>query len=89
MDHESGVTDEYPGNDVRGDEGDVAAKYAALHNQDAIERVLAEDRRPAGPGAEVCEWCEAEIPEARRQAQPGCTLCVDCQSCKERLKGGM
>lgn len=70
------------------DEGDVANDYAARHNREAIDRVLAESRR-TGAGAEECEWCGNEIPAARRAAVPGRTLCVDCQAIKERLPGGM
>lgn len=46
------------------------------------------DAGRTGPGAEFCEWCEAEIPAGRRAAMPGCTLCVSCQQQKERLKNG-
>ena len=72
------------------DEGDIAADYAARHNRDSINRVLA-GARAAGPVLQTtnCEWCEVDIPEVRRQAVPGCTMCVDCQSVKERLRNGL
>lgn len=71
------------------DEGEVAKDYADRHNQSAIDRVLADARRPVGLSLEICEGCEEEIPEERREKQPGCTRCVACQSVFERLKGGM
>ena len=35
---------------------------------------------PRGESLEVCEECDAEIPEARRKAVPGVRHCVTCQS---------
>ncbi len=71
------------------DEGDVAKSYADRHNQDALNRVLANARRPVGLGSEFCIDCEDEIPADRRQAQPGCTRCAECQRVHERLTVGV
>lgn len=60
----------------------------AQRNQaDEIQRVLHNrPRQTTELGAEICAWCEEDIPMSRRKAVPGCTLCVNCQSQKERLK---
>lgn len=71
------------------DEGDVAKDYADRHNRSAIDRVLAEARRPVGLSLEVCIDCGDEIPAERREKQPGSTRCVECQAVHERLEGGM
>lgn len=84
---ENGWTDEGARDPM--DEGDVAKDYADRHNRSAIDRVLAEARRPVGLSLEICEDCEDEIPAERRKKQPGCTRCVACQSLHERLRGGM
>ncbi len=46
--------------------------------EDAVE--LARSQLPKGESLELCEECDAEIPQARREAVPGVRLCVNCQS---------
>lgn len=48
---------------------------------DAVQRARNSIR--SGESAELCEQCEAPIPEARRAAIPGVQLCVACQSTLE------
>lgn len=71
------------------DEGDVAQDYQNRLNQDGINRVLAEARRPVAMTLKICEDCGEVIPRGRRKAQPGCSRCAECQRVHERLKGGM
>jgi phage/conjugal plasmid C-4 type zinc finger TraR family protein len=52
---------------------------------DAVER--ARRRLPAGPSANRCEECGAEIPAARRNALPGVRRCVACQSELDAAEG--
>ena len=44
---------------------------------DAIARIKSQIKQ--GDSSEICEECDALIPEARRIAVPGITLCVHCQ----------
>ena len=71
------------------DEGEVAKDYADRHNQDSINRVLAEARRPISTTVYLCEDCHTPIPKKRHKAQPGCTRCVECQRLFERLEAGL
>ncbi len=71
------------------DEGDVAQDYQTRHNQDAINRALAEVRRPVAMTLKICEECGEVIPRGRRKAQPGCSRCAECQRVHERLRGGL
>ncbi|WP_261842011.1 DksA/TraR family C4-type zinc finger protein [Aliamphritea ceti] len=60
------------------------AKDGAVQDQiDAsVEDAVAHARQQLheGDSLELCEECDAEIPEARRKAVPGVHLCIKCQS---------
>lgn len=50
--------------------------------EDAVQQ--ARSNLQSGASAQVCEDCDASIPEARRAAVPGVRLCITCQSAAEQ-----
>ncbi|MDM7858169.1 DksA/TraR family C4-type zinc finger protein [Thiopseudomonas acetoxidans] len=50
--------------------------------EDAVQQ--ARSNLQSGESAQVCEDCDASIPEARRAAVPGVRLCITCQSAAEQ-----
>lgn len=53
----------------------------------AGEVARARSRLARGPSLELCEDCDAPIPERRRLAVPGVRRCVACQEAEDARHG--